>query len=172
MKNKFAFTALFFLLCCGLFTGTVYAQSKTFVFPYAFSAQDLYGKPVTEKSLGEKELFFVHYFATWCPPCVKEIPDLAAIAKRYGSRVGFIGLLDDYQGNKAAAIRLAEKAGVTFIIVDAEHSDFEKLLQLVQSGYVPTTVLIGRDGKLVGEQIIGAYGSKYANYIDKALGGQ
>jgi thiol-disulfide isomerase/thioredoxin len=169
MKTKLTFAAFAFIFSCGLFTGAVYAQSNRFAFPYAFSAGDIYGRPVTEKSLGEKELFFVHYWATWCPPCIKEIPDLAAIAKRYGDRVGFIVLLDDYQDNKAAAIRLAENAGIPFIMVNAKHSNFRTLLQMVQSGYVPTTILIGRDGKVIGEQIVGAYGLGYANFIDKAL---
>jgi thiol-disulfide isomerase/thioredoxin len=170
MKTKMMFLALVFLFCGGSFIGTVNAASNPFPFPYAFSAEDIYGKRVTEKSLGEKELFFVHYLATWCPPCVREIPDLVTIAKKYGDRVGFIGLLDDYDTNKAAAVRLAESAGVPFIMVDAGHSDFRNLLQMVKSGYVPTTILIGRDGKIIGNQIVGAYGLKYANYLDKALG--
>ena len=169
MKTKLTFAALVFMFGCGLFPNTVYAQTRTFAFPYAFTAEDLYGKTVTEKSLGEKEVFFIHYFATWCPPCIREMPDLATIAKRYGDRVGFIALLDDYKDNKAAAIRLAENAGIPFIMVDAGHSNFRTLRQMVQSGYVPTTILIGRDGKVIGGQIVGAYGLGYANFIDRAL---
>jgi thiol-disulfide isomerase/thioredoxin len=170
MKIKMTFLALVFMFYCGSFIDTVNAASNTFTFPYAFSTEDIYGRRVTEQSLGEKELFFVHYLATWCPPCVREIPDLAAIAKKYGDRVGFIGLLDDYDTNKAAAIRLVESAGIPFILVNADHGDFRNLLRMVQSGYVPTTILIGRDGKIIGEQIVGAYGLRYANFIDRALG--
>ncbi|MDR0494260.1 MAG: TlpA family protein disulfide reductase [Treponema sp.] len=151
----------------GLFAGTVYAE--TFTFPYAFTALNLNGTEVTEKSLGEKELFVVHYWATWCGPCVREMPDLAAIVQKYGDRVGFIALLDDYHDNRSAAIRITEKAGVSFAMVDARHKDFRKLLQMLQSGYVPTTVLIGKNGKIAGEQIIGAYGKGYGGFIDKAL---
>ena len=170
MKAKLSLLALVLFFCCGPFIGILDAAANTFFFPYTFSAEDIYGKPVTEKSLGEKEIFFVHYFATWCPPCVREMPDLASIAKKYGNRVGFIGLLDDFSSNKTAAIRLAESSGVPFIMVDAEHRDFRNLLKMVDSGYVPTSILIGRDGKPVGEQIVGAYGLKYANFLDKALG--
>ena len=170
MNTKLTFAVFGFMFFCGLFTVTVYAQSNTFAFPYAFSAEDIYGRTVTETSLGEKELFLVHYFATWCPPCVRELPDLANIANRYGGRGGFIALLDDYKTNKAAAVRLAQNAGISFIIVDAEHNDFRTLLRMVRSGYVPTTILIGRDGKVIGEQIVGAYGPGYAGFIDRALG--
>jgi thiol-disulfide isomerase/thioredoxin len=171
MKSKKVFTAFVFVLFCSLFAVTANAApNDSFAFPFAFSAEDIYGKRVTDKSLGEKEIFFVHYFATWCPPCVREMPDMAKMAKRYSDRVGFIGLLDDFQENKAAAIRLAENAGIPFIMVDAEHKDFNKLLGMVQSGYVPTTILIGKTGKIIGDQIVGAYGLKYADFIDKAIG--
>ena len=172
MNTKKSSVTLTLLLFCILFTNTVYAQSNSFAFPYAFAAEDIYGKAITEKSLGEKEIFFVHYFATWCPPCVREMPDLAAIAEKYSVRVGFIGLLDDYKSNKAAAVRLADKAKIPFNVIDANHKDFKTLLKMVQSGYVPTSVLIGRDGKMIGDQIVGAFGSGYAGLIDKALGGR
>ncbi|MDR2953298.1 MAG: hypothetical protein LBU82_08670, partial [Treponema sp.] len=77
-----------------------------------------------------------------------------------------------YRENKAAAIRLVERTGLPFIMADAEDSDFSTLLRMVESGYVPTTVLIGKDGKLIGDQIVGAYGPNYADFIDKALGPQ
>jgi len=169
MKMKITFLALVLMFSCIIFVGTVNAQPNTFAFPYKFFTEDIYGKVVTEKSLGEKEIYFVHYWATWCPPCVKEMPDLANIAKKYGNRVGFIGLLDDFDVNKAAAIRLVESSGIPFIMVNAEHRDFRNLLKLVQSGYVPTTVLIGRDGRIIGEQIVGSYGLEYVDFIEKAL---
>ncbi|MCL2230315.1 MAG: TlpA family protein disulfide reductase [Treponema sp.] len=169
MNKKLSITAIIFLLCCASLAAQT--AQNAFAFPYAFSAQDIYGRTVTQAELGEKEIFFVHYFATWCPPCVREMPDLARIAERYGNRVGFIALLDDFN-NRAAAVRLAQNAGINFIIVDASHRDFRTLRRMVQSGYVPTTILIGRDGRMIGEQIIGALGMGYASHIDKALGGR
>jgi len=145
--------------------------SNGFVFPYKFSTQDLYDNTVTEASLGEKELFFVHYWATWCGPCVNEMPELGKIAEKYGDRVGFIALLDDYSTAKATAIRITESSGVAFTMVDARHKDFQTLLGMVQSGYVPTTILINSDGKMVGDQIIGSYGSGYGKFIENALEG-
>jgi cytochrome c biogenesis protein CcmG/thiol:disulfide interchange protein DsbE len=35
----------------------------------------------------------VNVWATWCPPCVDEVPDLAAFADRAGDRVGLVGVL-------------------------------------------------------------------------------
>ena len=143
---------------------------NAFIFPYKFTAQDLYGNAVTEESLGEKEVFFVHYWGTWCPPCLAEMPELGKVVQKYGDRVGFIGLLDDYSTNRAGAVRIKEETGADFINVDATHKDLRAVLKLVESGYVPTSVLIGKDGKIIGEQIIGAHGSGYADFIEAALG--
>jgi hypothetical protein len=54
-------------------------------------------------------------------------------------------------------------------MVDANYKDFQALLKMVQSGYVPTTILINKSGKVIAEQIIGAYGEGYSEFIDKAL---
>ena len=145
-------------------------SSNGFAFPYKFSTQDIYGNTVTEASLGEKELFFVHYWATWCGPCINEMPELGKLVEKYGDRVGFIALLDDYSTSKAAAIRITESSGVAFTMVDARYKDFQTLLGMVQSGYVPTSIIIGSDGKIIGDQIIDAYGSGYGKFIDDALG--
>ena len=74
-------------------------SSSGFIFPYQFAAMDLYGNPIDERTLGEKEVYFVQYWGTWCPPCVGEMPELAELAYMYGDRVGFIGLDDDYKSN-------------------------------------------------------------------------
>ncbi|MCL1896550.1 MAG: TlpA family protein disulfide reductase [Clostridiales bacterium] len=140
-------------------------------FPFSFAAEDLKGESVTEKSLGQKRLFFVHYWATWCGPCVSEMPELAAIAEGYSEEVGFLALLDDYSSNIDGAKNITRSAGVpdSFIMVDAETPGLEGLLLMVSSGYVPTTVLVGADGEMIGEQLIGSYGRKYAAVLDDCL---
>ena len=147
------------------------AVANGFIFPYTFTATDLYGNTVTEQSWGEKELFFVHYWATWCGPCVGEMPELAKIANIYDDRVGFIALLDDYSSAKASVIQITEGAAIpsTFIMVDANTKELRTLLQMADSGYVPTTILINRNGNMVGGQIIGALGNEYGRLIENAL---
>ena len=146
-------------------------SAETYAFPFAFTAEDFYGNAVTEASLGEKELFFVHYWGTWCPPCVAEMPELAGVAKEYGERVGFIGLLDDYGSNVSGAINIMDSAGIpqSFIMVDAENKDLQELLSMVKSGYVPTTIIIDKDGNMLGGQLIGVYGEQYGTTLEQLL---
>jgi len=140
------------------------------IFPFSFTARDLYGNIVTEESIGEKQLFFVHIWGTWCGPCVNEMPELAALAIEYGDRVGFIGLLDDFSSNPEGAKSIKESAGVpdSFITVDAWLEEVSEINALVLSGSFPTTVIIAPDGRQT-EQIIGAYGAAYADIIDMIL---
>lgn len=137
--------------------------------PYEFTAEDIYGKPVTEAALGEKQVFFIHYWGTWCPPCVKEMPDLAGIARAYGDRVGFLGLVDDYASNLNGVVKIVESAEIPewFIMVDADEPSLKPLRDLVRTGYAPSTVLITQDG--VSEPLIGAFGGKYGERLDSML---
>jgi len=142
------------------------------IFPFSFAVQDIYGNTKTELSMGEKQLFFVHLWATWCPPCVAEMPELAMVAKEYGDRVGFLGLLGDFSENPDGAIAIIESSDKPdfFLTVDAMDAQLSGLLDLVQTGYVPTTVIFTSDGNMF-EPLVGAYGMGYAEILDAMLEG-
>jgi thiol-disulfide isomerase/thioredoxin len=145
--------------------------APTFAFPFAFSTTDVYGNEVTQETLGQKEVFFVHLWATWCPPCIAEMPDLAQLVANYGDRVGFLAMLIDFDNAQGAA-SILESFGVplSFLTVDALIADMRTLLEMVDSGYVPTTIIIDKDGNMIGEQIIGANIHEYVRRLDEYLG--
>jgi len=142
----------------------------THFFPFSFSAEDLYGNPVTEESVSAQELFFVYLWTTWCPSCVTGMSDLALIADYYGDRIGFITLLGDFSTARDTAIRITEGAGVDFITVDATLGDFSYLMELLNSGFIPTSILLDRYGNVVGDQIVGSGYERFKNEIQNALG--
>ncbi|MCL2632969.1 MAG: TlpA family protein disulfide reductase [Oscillospiraceae bacterium] len=148
------------------------ANTQYYSFPFEFTAKDLYGNTVTQEALGEKQIFFVHLWATWCPPCIAEMPELAEIAQMYGDDVGFIALVDDYSSNLSGAKRIADSSNIptSFIMVDAYTKGLEPLMNMLNTGYVPTTVIIDGNGIMLGEALIGAYGMAYAPVIDTFLG--
>ncbi|MBW3648454.1 MAG: TlpA family protein disulfide reductase [Actinobacteria bacterium] len=51
------------------------------------------GEEVDLRSAPPGRPTLVNVWATWCPPCVEEVPDLAAFAEKAGDRVGLVGVL-------------------------------------------------------------------------------
>lgn len=84
----------------------------------------------------------VNFFASWCTPCVKEMPDFQRLHERHGERFQIIGLA--VEGERPAR-RIVESTGVTYP-VGLDDSDL-----LVELGGVamPTTVFISKQGELL-----------------------
>src|SRR5262245_16639353 len=62
-----------------------------------FSVRDLDGKTITSGSLRGK-VVIVNFWATWCPPCRAEIPDLIALQDKYRDQLQIIGISQDETG--------------------------------------------------------------------------
>lgn len=85
------------LLCLALLAGAC------IITPSAQAVQSAEIKPISGKEImdlaaaNKGKIVFVNFFATWCPPCREEIPDLIALRKAYPeNKVVFIGVsLDD-----------------------------------------------------------------------------
>ncbi len=59
-------------------------------------------------------LLVVNFFASWCPPCIRELPEFQAVHSDLGGDVAFLGLSQD--ADASDALELVEAAGVTFDI--------------------------------------------------------
>lgn len=86
----------------------------------------------------------VNLWASWCTPCVDELPDLEAAAQRWGDRVTFLGVA--HRDDEADARRLAERAGVTYpLAFDPDGALFEALGLIA----MPSTVVLDESGEIV-----------------------
>ena len=141
----------------------------SYAFPFPFTAEDLRGNLVTEASLGEKDLFFVYYWTTWCPACVNGMPGLSELADEFGDRIGFLSLLGDFGTARDIAIDITDGANAPFITVDAGHPDFADLVQLVQARFLPTSIIIDVYGNIIGEHIVGSSADAFRAAIEDAL---
>lgn len=108
-----------------------------------FSLKTIDGKKVTLSELRGK-VVLADFWATYCIPCVKALPELEALQKKYGPD-GFtvIGLSVD---DRAALVtKASSRAKVTYPIAIAT----AEVWNAYKVNALPSLVLIGRDGKIV-----------------------
>lgn len=110
-----------------------------------FTLPGVDGKPVALRAYRGKRVV-LNFWATWCPPCREEIPDLAAFYRRYGDRVAVIGVTRD---DPRTVARFVRRFGVNYPVALA---DFKTLLQYGGVRVVPTTFFIDRKGQVVAMQ--------------------
>ncbi|RZI41684.1 TlpA family protein disulfide reductase [Herbaspirillum sp. HC18] len=89
----------------------------------------------------------VNFWATWCTPCVDEMPELSALQQEIGSKnVQILGIGIDSPSNIA---EFAQKYKITYPLYVGGMSGTELSRELGnQAGGLPFTVLIGRDGQV------------------------
>ena len=90
----------------------------------------------------------LNFWATYCVPCRKEMPDLAAIQNEYAALgVQVIGASADAADEKAKVMRFVRETKLNFPVwLGARASDMQKF---GLGSALPGTVIIGRDGKVV-----------------------
>jgi len=111
---------------------------------YDASLPDLDGKTVALREyLGRPTV--VNFWATWCAPCVQEMPYLDAIAKN-SPKLGFVGIGIDTESNIK---QFVSKIPVSYKLVVAGHGGISMVRTLGNAaGGLPFTVLLTEDGSI------------------------
>ncbi len=151
--------------------GEALAATGEFVNPKNFTAKTLDGLTLESAEVfGGFDVTAVNIWATWCPPCVGEMPDLAAYEKTLGDRVQLITYCIDGETAAESAEALLKDAGYEGVTLVSADGDFEALLQQLQ--YVPTTIFVAEDGTLLTDLMIGSprdFAGMYDEYFNAAL---
>jgi thiol-disulfide isomerase/thioredoxin len=93
-----------------------------------------------------------NFWATWCPPCVEEMPLLARTRKKYASKsVEFVGIALDSTDKVGEFIR---RLGVDYPILIAESSALDLMKKLGnRSGGLPFTVFLNSKGVITHKKL-------------------
>ena len=119
-----------------------------------FNFTDKNGNKTSFKEFTKGKVVFVNFWGTWCPPCRKEIPDIIEIQKELSNK-DFMVVGIALERDQAAAItnvaNFASKNGINYTNFIGNNE--------IQNAYggisaVPTTYIIGKDGK-IAEKIVG-----------------
>lgn len=128
-----------------------------------FETTDINGNSYTESIFSEYDLTLVNLFATWCTPCVSEMPELEQLYQDLKDQgVGIIGFALDTvdsagqtdESAVATAQELQEKTGVTYPLLIPDSTMLNGRLSDIQA--VPETFFVDKNGNIVGDTIIGA----------------
>lgn len=113
-----------------------------------FQVTDTQGKTHTLAGYKGKWVL-VNYWATWCPPCLEEIPDLIALHENKKNRLAVIGVAIDYR-NARQVTDFADGMMVSYPIV---LGDNKVVGQIGPVQGLPTTYLYNPEGKMVAQQV-------------------
>ena len=111
------------------------------------SFQDKLGQPVSLDSFKGK-VVVLNFWATWCPPCIAEMPALDKLQGEMGGKdFAVVAVSTDRQGIKKSA-PFYRRAGIKNL--ELYNDTRGDLLDAFQAHALPITILIDRDGKVVG----------------------
>lgn len=127
---------------------------------------DIKGEKVTKEIFADNKLTLVNIWATWCGPCVGEMPELEKLSKEYeGKGIAIKGLLaevDMTDGKLVEGLTDTERTTAEEIL-NGSNITYQQILiskaMKEQLGIIqgfPTTYFIDKDGNIVGKPFVGA----------------
>ena len=125
----------------------------------AFTCQDMDGNVISEAVFSESKLTMVNVWATYCNPCLREMPGLGELSGEYETgEFQIIGIISDVMEDADAATMdnaaaLIETTGANYTHLLLNESVYYALLTEVTA--VPTTFFVNGNGEVV-DTVIGA----------------
>nr|WP_325211877.1 TlpA disulfide reductase family protein [uncultured Oscillibacter sp.] len=130
----------------------------------SFTAGTLDGGTFTQADVAAKDVTVFNFWALTCPPCIAEMPDIAAFEKALPDNVAMVTVCLDGYGNEDSVREVLEDAGFEGVTLISGEGDLLDLAGNLM--YTPTTVLADSGGTLVGEAIIGGRADLSAAYLE------
>lgn len=140
--------SVWLLLASPVHTGAAMAAEAPATQPIA--AADFRG--ALQKQQGK--VLVVNFWATWCVPCLREVPDLLKLEAEFASRgVRLIGVaVDDPSPGAAQVEQFRRKYFPAFLTYARTGPEMDELASVIDPAWnevVPTTYIIDRRGKAV-----------------------
>jgi len=114
----------------------------------------LAGKKIKLSELRGK-VVLLDFWATWCSPCVAEIPNIKRAYEQYNKDGDFVVVGISVDQDPSAVTRFLKTRGVSWPQIAAGPADISPIAKTYNVSGVPATFLIDRDGKVVAKDLKG-----------------
>lgn len=108
-----------------------------------FEMLDADGNSVELSDLKGK-VVFINFWATWCPPCIAEMPSIQKMYDKVRDDEEIVVLTVEVQGAKEKAMKFMERKNMDLPVVYPNTAIPEEIFQ----GSLPTTVIFDKDGNI------------------------
>ncbi len=113
-----------------------------------FTLAQLNGVPLTLSDFRGKPVL-LNFWASWCPPCRRELPALQSAYAKYGDNIGFVAV--DVKEDPGTAAAFVREMGLTFPValdLDGQVSDM-----IYEVRGIPTTIFVDAQGVVVARHV-------------------
>lgn len=115
-----------------------------------------------------KKAVLIDVFATWCPPCIEEIPVLKEIKEKYKDNFEIVSILFEQDKTKEEILKFIAKHGINYPITMGEEN-FRLAKELGDVKKVPEMFLFSKDGKFVKKFVGKTSKEEIEKYIKIAI---
>ncbi len=144
---------IFFLLPLLLFVAPLQAATQM----PSFALSDVMTGMDVKSDAFEGQTLLVTFFATWCPPCIQEIPTLKTLHEELADKNFSVLALSVDQGGASVVAKLIKQKEINYPVLMAKGSTARDFGGVVG---IPTSFLINSSGQVV---------KKYPGYVPHAI---
>lgn len=116
--------------------------------------------------LAKGKVLLLDFWATWCAPCVAELPTLKRIHAAFAKREDLLMVSVSSDLDKTALVKFIDNQALNWHHVYGPRSGAEQLSASFGVQAIPCAILVGRDGKIIA---IGLLGDGLYDAVDQAL---
>lgn len=100
---------------------------------------------VTDLADLKGKIVFINFWATWCPPCIAEMPTINNLAKKYKDNSSFVFLMVDMDSNLKKSQQFMDRGGFSLMPLKPASA----IPPMFFENSLPTTVVLDKNGAIV-----------------------
>ncbi len=121
---------------------------------------------LTSKELNGK-FVLLNFWATWCAPCIKEMPILVELQKKYGDRLQIIGILVEKGKGPKELEEFMKRFGMNFPVTVGMDENYRIAQAFDEVKMFPESFLFGPDGQFIEKYVGEVEASVLEEIFDK-----